>query len=128
MKKGSLKSGTFFWTFISDTTNEVFRDPCVLEIQYIGKVKGIESYKIISIKAEYTNFTSGELYFDTKNDLVSISWLEKNMYDSTKNLSISAFLHPSSKKIGSYYGAVSYTGGLEGQGGYGEFKAKIRIN
>ena len=127
MKKGSLKGGTFYWSFINNDTNTVMRDPCKLKIQYIGKKNGIEMYKIISIKAQYTDFIKGEVHFDTKNDCVNICWTEKLMYDHTKTHSISAFLQKSNKNS-NYYGAIIYTSGLEGDGGYAEFKAKTRTN
>jgi hypothetical protein len=129
MKKGSLKAGTLFWTFIKNTDNKITRDRNDLELKYNGKIKGIEAYTIISVKSglNITDFTSGELYFDTKNDCVTLSWLEINSYDATKNNVMSTFLQPS-KKVGTYYGSISYTGGLEGECGYAEFKAKIRTS
>jgi len=84
-------------------------------------------YKIISIKAQYTDFLKGEIHVDTKNDCVNICWTEKLMYDPTKTQSISSFLQKS-KKFANYYGAIMYTDGLAGQGGYAEFKAKIRTS
>jgi hypothetical protein len=126
MKQGSLKGGTFYWIFIKNDTNTVMQDPCKLKLRYLGKVCGVEMYKIISITAKYTDFIKGELHFDTINDCINICFVQKLIYDATKTHSISAFLQKSKKVDGRYYGAIVYTSGLEGDGGYAYFKAKTR--
>jgi hypothetical protein len=136
MLTGSLCGGTFSWTFINDETNRVIRTKSKFKLHCNGKVNGVEAYTILSASGGIVEktFSSGELFYDARNNCINLALTIKSIYDEKVYLQLSSFLLPSSKNVGHFYGGISYTepldsgqGGVpKGQGGYGAFKPHFK--
>jgi hypothetical protein len=136
MITGSLCGGTFSWTFINDKTNRVRCTKSKFKLQCNGKVNGVEAYTIISASGDIVGktFSSGELFYDVKNNCINLSLTTKSIYAENEYLQLSSFLQASSKNVGHYYGGISYTepfdstqGDLpKGQCAYGVFKPRFK--
>ncbi len=133
----TLDGGTFSWTFTNDETNRVRCTKSKLKLHYNGKVNGVEAYTILSASGGIVEntFSSGELFYDAKNNCINLSLTTKSIYAKNAYFQLSSFLLPSSssKNVCHYYGGISYTetpaaaqGVPKGQCGYGVFKPRFK--